>query len=301
MRKSFVFLVFPIISVACTTVVDFDIPQNKPKVVVNALFSPDSVWRIQISRSNSILDTNLSFGFVSIGDAVVTILDQNNQFVETITGIPTGLFGDFFSYSYKGKTKPMPGQSYTVQVAVKDEPNIKAINKVPTLVSITSVEIDSSRFISDREPIEMDITFKDPGGEKNYYTVKVIGDSYYIPNKDTVWVTREINVKVVDPSLNEEFKESDRFINDNLFNGKNYTLHLKLFSQPYWGPQSPVTVHARVILVSISEEYYKYFTTKNLQDYTNGDPFAQPVQVFSNVENGLGIFAGYSSSVVELK
>ena len=297
MRKSFVFLVFPIISVACTTVVDFDIPQNKPKVVVNALFSPDSVWRIQISRSNSILDNRLGSIFDSVGDAVVTILDQNNQLVESITG-----FSDkYFRYSYKGKTKPLPGQSYTIQVDVKDEPNIKALNKVPTLVPITSVEIDSSRFISDREPIEMDIAFKDPGGEKNYYTVKVIGDSYYIPNKDTVWVTREIYVVLVDPSLNEEFKESDRFINDNLFNGKNYNLHLKLFSQPYWGPQSPVTVHARVILVSISEEYYKYFTTKNLQDYTNRDPFAQPVQVFSNVENGLGIFAGYSSSVVELK
>ena len=297
MRKSFAFLVFTLIIAACTTVVDFDIPQNKPKVVVNALFSPDSVWRIQISRSNSILDNRLGSFFDPVGDAVVTILDQNNQFVESITG-----FSDkYFRYSYKGKTKPLPGQSYTIQVDVKDEPNIKALNKVPTLAPITSVEIDSSRFISDREPIEMDITFKDPGGEKNYYTVKVIGDSYYIPNKDTVWVTREIYVVLVDPSLNEEFKESDRFINDNLFNGKNYNLHLKLFSQPYWGPQSPVTVHARVILVSISEEYYKYFTTKNLQDYTNGDPFAQPVQVFSNVENGLGIFAGYSSSVVELK
>ena len=296
MRKSFAFLVFTLIIAACTTVVDFDIPQNRPKVVVNALFSPDSVWRIQISRSNSILDNRHGSFFDPVGDAVVTILDQNNQFVESITG-----FSDkYFRYSYKGKTKPLPGQSYTIQVDVKDEPNIKALNKVPTLVPITSVEIDSSRFISDREPIEMDITFKDSGGEKNYYTVKVIGDSYYIPNKDTVWVTREINVKVVDPSLNEEFKESDRFINDNLFNGKNYTLHLKLFSQPYWGPQSPVTVHARVILVSVSEEYYKYFTTKNLQDYTNGDPFAQPVQVFSNVENGLGIFAGYSSSAVEL-
>ena len=200
MRKSFAFLVFTLIIAACTTVVDFDIPQNKPKVVVNALFSPDSVWRIQISRSNSILDNRHGSFFDPVGDAVVTILDQNNQLVESITG-----FSDkYFRYSYKGKTKPLLGQSYTIQVDVKDEPNIKALNKVPTLVPITSVEIDSSRFISDREPIEMDITFKDSGGEKNYYTVKVIGDSYYIPNKDTVWVTREINVKVVDPSLNEE-------------------------------------------------------------------------------------------------
>lgn len=294
MKKRFAFLVFPILIAACTTVVDFDIPQNKPMIVVNALFSPDSVWRIQISRSNSILDNKPSSFFEPVGNAVVTISDQNNQFVESITG-----FSDKY-FSYKGKTKPMPGQSYTIQVDVKDEPNIKALNKVPTLVRITSVEIDSSRFISDREPIEMDITFKDSGNEKNYYTVKVIGDSYYISNKDTIWVTREIYVKIVDPSLNEEFKESDKFINDNLFNGKNYTLHVKLFSQHYWGPQSPVTVHSRVILQSLSEEYYKYFTTKNLQDYTNGDPFAQPVQVFSNVENGLGIFAGYSSSVVEL-
>jgi len=48
-------------------------------------------------------------------------------------------------------------------------------------------------------------------------------------------------------------------------------------------------------LSSVSEDYYKYNVTLAKYEQTQGDPFAQPVQVYSNIENGFGIFGGYSS------
>lgn len=303
MKKDFLFIVIIIGTTACTTIVDFDIPLNQPKMVVNSLFSPDSVWQLQITRSKNILDVASGSFFPPVGDAVVTILDQNGQLVETITGYS----GKNFGYSYKGKTKPLPTQSYSIQVAVKNELLLQAVNKVPTHVPITTVVIDSSQFIASGEPIEIKISFKDPGDERNFYTLQFIENAFHLVGTvvnnvikyDTIRYTQEVYFEVVTQSLTDEVNGLEKIINDKLFNGKEYTFHLRLHSRYYGGQQ--FQRHPRIILLSISEEYYKYLTTKNLQDYTNGDPFAQPVQVFTNVENGLGIFAGYSSSVVELK
>ena len=297
MKKGFVLLMFIVGGAACTTVVDFDIPLDKPWVVVNSLFSPDSVWQVKVAYSKNILDVAPGPNFWQVGNAIVKILDPNNQVIETIT--PSS--DKFNRVLYRGKTKPLPGQSYTVQVSIKDEPIRQAINKVPMHVPITSVEVDSSRFKSEGEPIEIDITFKDPKDEKNYYTVKIIEDATYLVNKDTIVLTQEIYFEVVEQSLSIDESGLEKLINDNLFSGRDYTFRTKLYHRRYSYGSQLLRQHVRVVLLSVSEEYYKYFITKNLQDHASGDPFAQPVQVFTNVENGLGIFAGYSASVFKLK
>ncbi len=45
-----------------------------------------------------------------------------------------------------------------------------------------------------------------------------------------------------------------------------------------------------------------YLYRRSIDDYENaqGDPFAEPVQVYSNIENGYGIFAGFSKSTYEI-
>ena len=43
---------------------------------------------------------------------------------------------------------------------------------------------------------------------------------------------------------------------------------------------------------NISKSYYYYRTSLELYVDAPRNPFAQPVQVFSNINNGFGIFAG---------
>ena len=54
------------------------------------------------------------------------------------------------------------------------------------------------------------------------------------------------------------------------------------------------------LLRTTTEEYYNYNYTRDLQASVENNPFAQPVQVYDNVENGLGIFAGYSQTEKEV-
>ena len=145
----------------------------------------------------------------------------------------------------------------------------------------------------------MSLTFKDPGETKNYYEVKVLQDGYYIRNQDTIRFVNNLFVEPIDPAQsNDNFNGASKLLDDNLFNGKNHVFRMRLRSYRFNQQES---TRVRVILQSVTESYYRYFATQSLQNNTSGDPFAQPVQVFTNVENGLGIFAGYSTSVIELK
>ena len=54
------------------------------------------------------------------------------------------------------------------------------------------------------------------------------------------------------------------------------------------------TLH--LVLRNVTEEYYNYNFTRDLQASVESNPFAQPVQVFDNIGGGLGVFAGYSQT-----
>ena len=51
-----------------------------------------------------------------------------------------------------------------------------------------------------------------------------------------------------------------------------------------------------VVLRTVTEEYYQYIYTRDLQVSVEDNPFAQPVQIYDNIDGGLGIFAGYSQT-----
>jgi V/A-type H+-transporting ATPase subunit B len=60
------------------------------------------------------------------------------------------------------------------------------------------------------------------------------------------------------------------------------------------------TTSIQVQLQNISPSYYLYL--KTFSEYSNSiDFFSEPIQVFSNVSGGIGIFGAYSSNVIELK
>lgn len=57
---------------------------------------------------------------------------------------------------------------------------------------------------------------------------------------------------------------------------------------------------ASVLLSGVTEEYFKYQRTVEMHREAAENPFAEQVQVDSNVRNGLGIFAALNTQTVPL-
>lgn len=58
--------------------------------------------------------------------------------------------------------------------------------------------------------------------------------------------------------------------------------------------------NVQVEVRTVSPEYYLYFVSLSRQLQTSQDPFAEPIQVFSNVEGGLGNFSSYNVDIYEI-
>jgi hypothetical protein len=54
-------------------------------------------------------------------------------------------------------------------------------------------------------------------------------------------------------------------------------------------------------VVGMSEDYYKYQKTYIKQVENKNNPFASVIEVFTNIENGVGIFAGYNCQMIHFK
>jgi len=83
--------------------------------------------------------------------------------------------------------------------------------------------------------------------------------------------------------------------NDALFKNTTYKLRINTFYD--------INERTRIILETGTENYYLYRKRfVKHEPYSYQDPFNpyDPVQLFSNVENGLGIFAGYQATSISI-
>ena len=275
--------IFAFVMQACQTVVDVKIPLEERRLVVNALFNPDSVWSAQISLSRHVLDD----GPFSASYATITIIDPvNNSVVEQLQQQQNN-FG-----IYKGSLKPVAEKEYLIR-ATGPNGTVEARSMAPSSVPITKIEIDSTVILSNSFDLDVPVKihFKDPGGTKNYYRIMFLVKSFHVYQKDTIWYNQYVHPYIDNSSIDGE---NNQLISDTFFDGKDHVLSPKINRYYFFSGQ---TVGLSAILHNLSESYYQYATTQSLQNYTQGDPFAQPVLVYNNIQNGFGIFAGYSQSV----
>jgi hypothetical protein len=150
--------------------------------------------------------------------------------------------------------------------------------------------------------------------EKNYYTIEVYEEViqyYYERNErneylivDSSYYYRNVYLTSPDPSvINSGVDYGDDFllINDNLIDGNEVKLNFNAeiaFDYEYNIDRPTDNKKIVVFLKHISEDYYNYLLTYENYLYASGNPFAEPVQISSNIENGLGMIAAYASDTV---
>jgi hypothetical protein len=93
------------------------------------------------------------------------------------------------------------------------------------------------------------------------------------------------------------------FLRDDLFDGTNKELSLfvnTMYTQKRVFPNGEV-VYPEITLYHVSEAYFKYMKSYMFANMNNGNPFAEPTNVYTNVTNGFGIFSIQSIDIREIK
>ncbi|MCD4794886.1 MAG: DUF4249 domain-containing protein [Bacteroidales bacterium] len=298
-----------LIITACEKKLDIDIPEGEKHIVVNGIINADSLLTVSVSKSQNILDNDdISF----LADADIKLY-SNDIFVENLLHVNSGV--------YISTVVPDISVNYKINV---DYDNLKSVNadmilhnpvEIVSVDTVVEVHTNSNGEYGTYQEYEIHykIKIEDDGNTNDYYFLALSliqplyeYDEYGLP---TFVGYEEINeyFNTNDPAFrdNNEFTLDGMFgsvFTDELFNGTQYTVNISTghFFDDYDRKLDGEEYLIKVKLLTVTEDIYRYITSYNLNQKTKYDPFAQPVQIYSNIENGLGLFSGYTMDVDSL-
>lgn len=280
MKKRIIFPFLLLLLFACELVVDIDVPFEQAQLTLNTYFSPDSLWNAYLSLNQHVLDD----GPYRLVDNARIIIYEEDIPIDTLINKGNGI--------YQSDTeRPTAGKRYKITADATGYGSISAESYLPSPVQIANATFSEIENTIDQE-LRIKMEIKDPM-KKNYYQVLLERErEYYDFHTETVRTTLDrMYLTSEDPAIQNENEEFDNDItfNDLLFNGKE--INFTFSASQYGGSGFASTT---LILKTLSEDYYNYVNTSSLQKNTSGDPFAQPVNIYNNIQNGFGVFAGYS-------
>ncbi len=301
MRKINIIVVFLFILsiVSCKKELQIDYPALEKKIIVNSLFTLDSLFKVRLTTLSEINSTEEHL----LTDAVCEIW-ENDIFKDKLEYTDNGFYvSDWL--------KPEGGKKYTVKVHCSGYEDVIATSYVPEKTSFTI--LDTNNFaeihqIDEEYYFGAEIQIDDPKAQKNYYDIIVKGLRYPTPDKDSafdyfyVYDYKTDNSAILKEGLLDYYEKALVFADDN-FDGQTYNVDFlfKMRFPIYNDYQSISRYDAVIFLFWGSKEYYEY--KKSFIKHINNqysdiyDGAGDPVVIYSNVENGYGIFAGYQTSI----
>jgi hypothetical protein len=307
MKKLVPFISFLIFLTACEKTVKIDIPQKDPKLVVNAWLEKDQTIELVVGKSRHILQqqsNNLREDYTEKN--AVPVIYENNIAIDTLIYQPG-------SYSYKSINNKTvkTGQTYSIKVTAPGYEQAESVTIVPTQSEIAELRrtrnARTNSFGNSMD--EVLIKINDPV-EKNFYLVQVFGSSFGSSQGMKVYCvsTTDKDIEPIgdnaDPlSTDNCYDGGSLLLSDVNFNGRQKQIRLYIESnmiQDYTAPDGRV-YRPYVKVQRITEDYFRY--VKSYHNYYNasGNPFAEPVNVYSNVKNGFGSFSAYTMAVDSLR
>ena len=288
----------------CERPVDLEIPLPEPELVIISTFSPQQPFRATLSSTRpSLPPTPTTF----IADAQV-VLFQSDNFIENLlpaTGVLTPYYEAFESV-------PSEETTYTLRVSAPGYKDVIAQDVVPRGVAIRDIESIPLGFSPGANADEIvyhyniRITFDDPAAFRNYYHLRFhqeilrvliseAGDTITIgKRRDQIGFGSAINNNTITAYLDDGV-----LFEDNTFNGRRVTFSFPFEANVLINRELPG--HLFVELRAVSEAYYRFYSTVGRQQNSPGAPYSEPVIVFSNVEGGKGIFAGFNADIDSIR
>ena len=263
------------------------------KLVVNEYFNNDGPFSIQISVSKDAYKQN--------NPVVLDSTQVKVSLREGNTVIPL-FYNDFSDYFYTN-TNPSPGKTYNLSVTSSGYPSITASGKMPPLLNGKNVSYieDGGIDMQGNKSDLLTVSFQDDASTKDYYKLNFF---YYSELVDK-FNAYDFELTDILSAVNTiKTRDGGFLFSDEAFNGQKKTFT----SVPPFGLVRANTRYKYLIRIErLSEEYWKYNTS--LEQYRGGlgsgtsgsNIFRGAVVVYTNVSNGLGIFAGGSVESDTLK
>ena len=285
MKNFLYFFTFSMLFASCDIVVDLDIPEHERVLVVNSILTTDSMINASISHSVGAFDAS-SISYVN--NATVEVYEDGVLLgeMDEQAYLSYDSSGELDStYVYNFNQNPVAGKIYSYEIAHPDYEAVRAETTVPAVVKLN---VNDVTLLSEEDYIKhyrVRFSFND-APEDNFYRLRLRyqneyydGFDYFESNDASMISSTGVQ------SDGATFYGNESLFDDDMFNGTEKEISIDFFV--YNNKPFEYTLE----LTSVSESYYTYIRSLRAH-YDNQDQFifaGEPVQVFTNIENGLGV------------
>ena len=311
---------------SCETEIEFTGKVTEPVLVVNTIACADSILHTSVSLSRFFLDQEDNSPAVNNASVALFV---NGTFKENLLNNQKGDYlsryvsaqGDVLRLNVSAPGHESVWSETVVPLATAGFKIDSTIVKSDSSLLVDIIYDGSYGYDGPNTPYHYDtvgvtfnythtykVSFSNPSQINNYYRLVVYSKTVmygYTANieykndvEDIVFGSGKNNL---DGLFEETGYDPYNVFSDELIDGMTHTITFnykqdfnRYYNRPnHDGSDNSYERSVTIDLQSISREYYLYL--KSLKALGLADPFmSEPVQVFTNIENGLGVFGAYT-------
>ncbi len=275
-------------------IVEFEIEEEDQKLVVLSQLVPEvGENHIALSKTTSVVSSDDRFPYVVDADIKIVTPDQSDlqlDFTETIDGnnVANEEAGIYIIPEYDF----LPGTTYSLQVQHPDFDDITSTITTSSKPDVEAVEFRNNRLSEFQTEEFYTIKINDNPDEVNYYRFNLFQTTFE-NGKDTIRYLQSIWFEE-----NELLDGDINLLSDVAFQNNAKTITLEAYD---FFTENTQIIKREVVVTSFGQELADYLQSVDLAFENEDNPFVEPSILYTNIENGLGIFTIGISTILEFE
>lgn len=259
---------------SCNDVLEVD-SKSKQKLVLNGILRVDDTIQVELSKTRALFDEEDSIDWVRNADVYLILEDETLPI--QMTYVSNGIYSTNRIAEY--------GKKYCIEVVHSTFDNISASAVMPEITIGTVLYVGDT---NDQQNFELNINNQN---SKNFYIWEML-------ERSAGGVAKNIEIfsgdSRTDNILPEETQVQNRIFLEGIQAEEVENIN-SMFSTS--GVSQEQILNTEVRLITVNQDMYKYF--RSLELYKNStNNFVKPIEIYSNVDNGLGIFGAISENII---
>jgi hypothetical protein len=290
-------LLFPLIFIvlcACEETVHLDY-QPEQKVCLNCVLNPDSLLRLSLHYTRSLDDND---DFIPIDNAQILFYEDGKEW-NTVSSLGKGIYG-IDQY-------PQTGKTYRVKVNIDGHLPLSAETTVQERPDIDTTIVSKTRnkTWNEYDPntqfyyLSVDYQINDKPG-KDFYWNYALG--WYTPWETYHFASQVTYFSPYADNFNREIDAEEKI-------GFYYHFYVRQTDDGADGQtlkfNKQTTSWKHIDCFFNADEHYDRYMKTSVQSWLIEEwedlPFKEPVQIYSNIENGTGIFGSASFTCINYR
>ena len=306
--------IFSTLLISCQEEITLDLPQAENKLVVEGAIEPGFPPYVILTRNQGYFDPinqetyanlfvndvdSIKVWYYNNGEKEIKILQQIPA-IDTLNLPPIYTDLDYTTGNYNFS---QAGRTYYLEIQWNNQ-LITSETTIPKPTPLDSLWVEQNETADKDFKCDIRAIYSDPADQQNNILIKSKRIQHYERNREDTILCDTINypdfpLKLVDAGSDvlingQSFETYFPRPKDNGFpTGKYNSYHTKECDNG-----STLEFAEDVVLIKfcqIDEPSMKFWRSLVRQFGTNGNPFSEPMNLVSNINNGLGIWTGYGA------